>query len=275
MKSILIAIDESEASKAALSVGVEIGIISEAKIKGLYVEDILRLLEWQTPALMGAAIGLASGIPDSRPTEEQVEVEKQFIKEGMHLKKLFDETCQSLGAQGSFSTVRGKIDEQIIEIAKTVDLVVLGKSSKVAENLLRHTSRPTLVVPPNAKFTNHILIAYDGSETSQRALSAGAQFAKLQPSLVEVISISDHTEQANKSLKEAKDYLSAYELNVNYSISRGSNKPWDAILDKAKTFKAGLIVLGAFGNNKLLELIFGSTTREVLVQATCPVLLTR
>jgi len=36
---------------------------------------------------------------------------------------------------------------------------------------------------------------------------------------------------------------------------------------------AGLIVMGAFGTNRLKELIFGSTTMNVLEKAECPILL--
>ncbi len=76
MKSILIAIDESKSSKSALNVGVALARICGAKVKGLYVEDIARLLEWQPAELISAGMGFSSAIPEARPTIEQVEVEK-------------------------------------------------------------------------------------------------------------------------------------------------------------------------------------------------------
>lgn len=284
--SILVAIDDSITSKSALEVAVNIGVLTSAKVKGLYIEDIARLLEWQPTELIGAAIGASTALPSSRPTDEQIEVEKGFIEEGNRLQKLFNETCRKSGIKGSFSTKRGKVDELVIQAAKTVDLIVIGRRGKAypldsiepgptTENLLRVATRPVLVVPAGGKLTNKILIAYDSSETAQRALSAASHFAQIQPSEVKVVSVADDIDAADKALNEAKEFLTPYLLNVTYLVGFGSRKPWKEIIDQARNMEAGLIVIGAFGSNRLLELIFGSTTREVLMQATCPVLLCR
>lgn len=284
IKSILIAIDGSKTSKSALSVGVSLAKIAGTKVKGLYVENIARLLEWQPIELMGAAIGTSSGLPISRPTIEQVEVEKEFLKEGHAIKELFDEETSKVGIKGLFSTKRGKVEEVIYQFSKTVDLIVIGRChientkelGPTTENLLRHTTRPVLVVPEGGKLNNKILIGYDASQNAQRALSLGALFATvLHSEGVKVVSVADDIDSATKPLDEAKEYLSAYGIDSTYIVDFGYGKPWNAIMQQAKNFHAGLIVLGAFGENKLLELIFGSTTRNVLMQATCPVLLCR
>lgn len=286
IKSILVAIDDSNTSKSALSVAIDLAKRTSTKIKGLYIEDMLRLLEWQPTELIGAAIGASSGLPMSKPTTEQIEIEKGFIEEAARIKKLFDDSCNKSMVNGSFITKRGKVDELIIQNAKTTDLTVIGRRGKtypldsqdpgpVTEALLRKTTRPVLVVPGGGKLTNKILIAYDGSETAQRALYTGAQFATLFSSEVIVVSVSDDIDSGEGPINEAKEFLSPYSLNVSYVVGFGANKPWKEIIRNANNFEAGLIVLGAFGSNKLMELIFGSTTREVLMQATCPVLLCR
>ncbi len=287
IKSILVGMDEAtESSKSALNVAIEIAKISNAKIKGLYIENILRLLEWQPVELMGAAIGVSSGIPSSRPTIEQVEVEKEFIKEANKLKDIFDTECSKAKVNGTFCTKRGRVDELIVEESRKVDIVVIGKRGKTypensqepgptTESLLRHTTKPVVVVPEGAKLSNKILIGYDSSQTAQRALSMGALFGTLQPSEIRVVSVGDDIDSANRPLNEAEEFLASYDLKANYIVDFGQNKPWKAIIDQAKDFQTGLIVLGAFGTNKLLESIFGSTTKEVLIKSTCPVLLCR
>ncbi len=47
----------------------------------------------------------------------------------------------------------------------------------------------------------------------------------------------------------------------------------DTIASYATNNKAGLLVMGAFGHNPIRELLFGSTTLDVLAKVTCPVLL--
>ncbi len=286
MKSILIAMDESKSSKSVLNVGVALARICGAKVKGLYVEDAMRLLEWQPIELIGAAVGVTSGIPHSRPTLEQVEVEKQFIAEGNRLEKSFKEECKKFAVNYQFFTKRGKVHEIVEQMARTVDMIVVGRRGKtypesskepgpITEDLLRVTTRPVLVVPENAKVNNKILIAYDGSQNSQRALSVGASFAKLLNFEVQIISVANDIDIAQKSLDEGKEFLAPYELNATYITDFGAAMPWIAIAKQIKIFAPGLIVIGAFGTNKLMELIFGSTTKQVLMEATCPVLLCR
>ena len=288
IKSILIAVDDSKASQAALTCGIWLAKTIGAKVKGLYVEDVTRLLEWEPVELMGAAIGATSIVPHVKPTIEEVEIEKQFIEEYTRLEELFKTTCKNASLEesltGSFLKKRGKVSELVYDEAKTVDLLVIGRRGQtyptqskepgpIAEFLLRNTTKPVLVVPPDAQLTGHMLIAYDGSKSAQRALAIGATLASLENFEVRVLSIADDIETADKPLTVAKQYLSSYNLKTSYVVGFGEAKPWKEILEQAKNFKAGMIVVGAFGDNKLLELLFGSTTKEVLMESTCPVLL--
>ncbi|MCP4365691.1 MAG: universal stress protein, partial [Planctomycetes bacterium] len=61
--------------------------------------------------------------------------------------------------------------------------------------------------------------------------------------------------------------------NIKTSFLVRPGKPWEAISAHAREIDAGLIVMGAFGTNRLRELIFGSTTINVLENAKCPILL--
>lgn len=284
IKSILVALDGLKASDSALNVAAEIARISKAKLKGLYVEDIIRLLEWQPVELLGATVGTATGIPKSRPTEEQVEIEKEFVEETNKIKSRFKSVCDGAELEGYFFTLRGKVDEMVIEAAKSADLIVIGKRGRTypegapepgptTENLLRATVRPVIVVPPEGKRTTRILIAYDGSQSAQRALSFGALFATLQSSEIEVLSVTEKMHKAEKLLNEATDFLSPYQVKASYIKADGKEKPWKLIIENAKNFNAGLIVLGAYGKIKFKELIFGSTTKNVLARTECPVLL--
>ena len=283
IKSILLAINDSKAARYALEVACVIAKVTDAKIKGLYVENMLRLLEWQPVELMGAAIGATSAVPHSKPTVEQVEIEKEFIQEAGRIKKLFEDELKKNSIKGSFFTKRGNVDEVIAKVARTVDLIVIGKNElvgakepgPVTEYILRRTTKPVIVVPENGVIGENILIAYDSSQSSERALSAGALFASLLGGKVTVVSVADDIDIASGPLDEAKEFLTSHNVKSNYVVEFGYSKPWNAIMSQVKNHNASLIVLGAFGEHRLLEMIFGSTTREVLKQANCPVLLIR
>jgi len=287
MKSILVPVDRSMCTESVLEVGLSIAETLKAKIKVLYVEDILRLFQWQPVEMMAAAITTSPNIPHGRPTLEQVEIEKEFIQEGNYLGKLFEDVFSKTSLEKMFLTKRGRVDEVIVSCSKTVDLIVIGKRSSktfphgskepgpITENLLRHTTRPVIVVPEGGKLEGPVVIGYDGSQNSERALSVGAKIAYLLNANVKVVSVSDDIDTAQKPLDEAKEFLTPYDLKTDYIVAFDSSRPWNAILEHAKIFDTGLIVIGAFGENKLLELIFGSTTKNVLTHAACPVLLAR
>ena len=285
--SILVAIDESESSKSALSVATELARKAGARLKGLYVEDIARLLQWEPVALMGAALGASTALPKPLPTEEQIKVENEFIEERNKIQKYFDHACSNSELTDiTFFTKRGRIDEEIIEASKMVDLVVIGERGKpypgklqepssTTENIVRSCVKPVIVVPEKAKRTTRILIGYDGSKAAQRALSNGAVFASIQSSEVEVLCVNGDTKKAEKHLNDASEFLISHGIEAKYIKSSQAKNPWQATIDHAINFNAGLIIIGAFGDNKFKELIFGSTTHNVLVHTPCPVLLSR
>lgn len=293
MKSILVAIDESKASYAALDLACELAKTAKAKIKGLYVEDVGRLLEWQPTELIGSAIGATTALPHVRPTEEQLKIEREFERERTNLKEHFETSCKKNDITGTFFTERGIIEECIIKYSKTVDTIVIGKRGRsykedskepgeIAEELLRNVTRPIFVVPAEShasaritgkNLSNKILLAYDGSEAAQRAISVTAQIAGVLNAEMLVISVANDTEVAKKPLDEAKEFLTPYNLKVEYKTGIGAAMPWSVIMNEVKNYNPGIISIGAFGSNKLLELIFGSTTKQVLVESTCPILL--
>ena len=283
LKSILVPIDESKASISALKVACDLAKLSHAKLKGLYVENIARLLEWQPVELIGSAIGASTGLPYAKPTQEQVEIEKEFLKEGEKIKKLFETELSKSNTRGIFITQRGKVDDVIVHLSRTVDFVVTGLNhikglhnvGHTTENLLRHTTRPVLVVPEGGKLGKKIIVAYDSSDNAQRALSMAALLTELLNGELQVVSVANEIDNADKPLTEVREFLSFYNIQATYRVGFGAGMPWKSIIEEADRTESDLIVLGAFGSNKLLELIFGSTTYEVLNQTTRPVLLCR
>jgi nucleotide-binding universal stress UspA family protein len=133
------------------------------------------------------------------------------------------------------------------------------------------TTRPVLVVPAGTRRTGHILIAYDGSKAAQRAIECGAAFAKLEVSKVDVLTVANTSAEAHGPQEEASKFLAAYNLDVSFVVKPGH--PALVISEYAREMEAGLIVMGAYGHSRLTEMLFGSTTREVLENAQCPVLL--
>ncbi|MFQ5862343.1 MAG: universal stress protein [Candidatus Brocadiales bacterium] len=282
IKSILVPLDGSEASFSALINAVELGKIAVAEVRGLFVEDKWRFVYVPTSTAVAGAIGAAPTTHVPLPPEKLVKEEDRAREEGRYLKRCFEKECRGLGVKGTFKVVRGEVGEVLVEAAKTVDLVVIGHHGKhtksktqapgsITQTLLHKSARPVMVVPEGTKRGLRILIAYDGSEAAQRAIEAGVIIAELQTSRIDVLTVADNPDDAVEPQEEARKYLAPYKLKVSFFVEPG--RPWEAISSHASKIDVGLIVMGAFGANRLKELIFGSTTMNVLENAKCPILL--
>ncbi|MEE9200494.1 MAG: universal stress protein [Candidatus Brocadiales bacterium] len=282
IKSILVPIDGSEASFSALTNAVELGKAAGAEVRGLFVVDMWRFVYVPTTTAIAGAIGAAATTNIPLPPEKLLEEENRARKESEEFKKRFEVNCKDRGVKGTFKVVRGEVGDLIIESAKTVDLVVIGRRGKhtksqirtpgsVTQTLLRNSARPVVVVPEGTRCGRHMVVAYDGSEAAQRAIEASVTIAGLQDSKIDVLTVAGNPEDAVEPQTEAREYLAPHELKASFFVESG--KPWEVIAAHAGKVDAGLIVMGAFGTNRIKELIFGSTTMHVLENAECPVLL--
>jgi nucleotide-binding universal stress UspA family protein len=281
IQSILVPMDGSEASFSALENAAELGRIAGAKLRGLFVEDEGEFLPpaYVAPVPEPFVPGLGTtGLPPA-PSEELIQ---EWQLSGAKIQTAFAQQCELMNVKGNCAVVRGIAREVIVEQAKTADLVVMGRRGKRnshrskgpgshTEAVLMTTTRPVLVVPAGTRRTGRILVAYDGSKAAQRAIDYGAIFTKLQVSKVDVLTVANTGAEAYGPQGEARKFLAAYDLDVSFVVKPGH--PALAISQHAQEIDAGLIVMGAYGHSRLVEMVFGSTTSEVLEKARCPVLL--
>lgn len=149
---------------------------------------------------------------------------------------------------------------------------------------------------------NRVLVAFDGSESSIKALNQGAKIAErlgAELSLVYVVNLGDIyyqellgkpeftevleslkregktlddllSESGRKVLETAKSCLEGVQL-AQEILKVGH--PAEEIINAAKEVNADLIVLGP--HSKRRTLLMGSTSKEVVERAPCSVLVVR
>ncbi len=134
-----------------------------------------------------------------------------------------------------------------------------------------------------------IVIATDGSPTGKAAVTAGLELAADEGAgvvVVHVVSILDFAEHDNgnapagpQRLPRAEDdavlqdaLAAAAEHGVDATAELLVGYPPKQIARLASELGADLIVVGSRGLSRLKGVVIGSTSREVLQQAGCPVL---
>ncbi len=144
----------------------------------------------------------------------------------------------------------------------------------------------------------HILIPTDGSETAEKAVKAGLEFARETsarvtwftavpeyqlPSEAELMtkqaeSLEDHNRHARE---EAERILAgpAHRANeagvpcqTDYALS---DHPYEAIIDAARRHGCDLIFMASHGRTGISAFLHGSETRGVLLHSTIPTLVYR
>ncbi len=131
-----------------------------------------------------------------------------------------------------------------------------------------------------------ILIAYDGSDVSQRALERVTRFVKEAD--VAIVTVArpiyrdppytgyadpNDEEEQREVLFAARDALARAGLAATGYAPVGD--PADEILAAARAFKAELIVIGARSLGKVGRLVLGSVSTKVMHESDCDVLVVK
>ena len=144
-----------------------------------------------------------------------------------------------------------------------------------------------------------ILLAVDGSVSSDRAMELVASFRLPVDSVVRVVSVQQpyvdvlalswasvgespeamETEEQtdarhhHEAVERAERSLLRPGLRVEGFLLRG--RPGSCIVDEAKAMQADLVVVGSRGHGTIATMVLGSTASEIVDHAPCPVLVAR
>ncbi|MEO5576107.1 MAG: universal stress protein [Gaiellaceae bacterium] len=117
-----------------------------------------------------------------------------------------------------------------------------------------------------------ILVGYDGSEASQRALDAAATLTGYGSTLA-VVNVSPEGSPApRRPLVEARDRLARRQVQASYLGRYGD--PADRLVETACDLDVDLVVVGR-RQAALQRLVLGSVSAQVVRRAPCDVLVVR
>lgn len=278
IKRIMVAVDGSPASLAALDQAVNWAGLLQAELVAAFVADEQRFVYYPTAASFEGGVVIPVPLPEDRMKAE----ERKVAEEEKEIRAAFDKALRGKKISARFLHERGDVNKILLREARTADLVVIGKRGRfdppgsrqagpTTESLIHDALRPVLVVPAKARTQGPFLVAYDDSKGVQRILPAAVDLAATSGQGVVMLTVDDKAERAAMLQESVKPYFQAHGIAVKLVVERG--KPAGAIVKAAESHGVGMIVMGAFNRNPVYELFFGSTTLAVLERAPCPVLL--
>lgn len=125
-----------------------------------------------------------------------------------------------------------------------------------------------------------ILIGYDGSQESRKALDIVKQYARILSAEAYVLTVveggahavRDVYQKAEEDLTFAKNSIAAEGIRCNAKLSAQGLEPGEDLLQFAAENAIDLIIIGIQKRSKVGKLLFGSNAQYVILNADCPVL---
>lgn len=278
IKNILLALDGSEHSQAALRYTLWLAERFRSQISGLHVIDIVSV-EGPFFQDLSGAFGFEPYLDVTGKVRQALHDRGQFILEE------FAATCREQSIPCETNLVTGIVANEICERARTMDLVIIGHRGVneqfstgllggAAESITRKSPRPVFMTPMQFHPMSKPLLAYDGSPRASTVMHSAAEFCSALNLPLAVLTVTNREKGGEeKILEEARHYLNSYGLKPTLLSVTGH--PNQRIIDCIKEHGHDLLFIGAYGHSRIIEMVLGSTTEYVLRNAPCPVFLSR
>ena len=244
IRRILVALDASPHSLAALQASVQLAARIGAELVGLFVEDTALLRLAEIPCTRELLYFSVAGAPLTRES-----MESKFRAQSEQIRRTLEAAARRVQVAWSFRTVRGTIISEIKAAAAGVDLVALGKGGWSLDRRLRagstaleiaDSSLPVLLLPSDRiPEKAHLIVYYDGSREAQRGLLAATGLSQAGIDGITVLVESDR--EPDPFLTETR--LANKDIEIRCVYVDAANEA--GLLATLRAEKGGILVLGS------------------------------
>jgi nucleotide-binding universal stress UspA family protein len=269
MNRILGAVDLSAHGTTVVDYALFIARALHASVTGLCVLETKKI---EGPTLRDylATVGLETGLDYREKVERFLGIKCSEILE------TFETRCREAGIAFEGVSRKGILSRVIASMVDEYDLVLLGRKGEHAEwhayplgssveAVIRTTRKPVLITPKRFSPIQRGLVAYDGSQYSKDSLDFAARICNETRMEAVVLTVQSEPEVAGRLESEARDIVRSHGLECEFLVRSGD--PGAVIPATAVEQECQLIVMGAYGHTKIREMILGSTTEQVLMNA--------
>ena len=266
-KRILLTLSGSEHTNSVIEYGINIANQSKAHLTALTVLDRSRIQDVGPVPLGGGEA--AKALAENR-------IQAAF-KEAERSEQLFKDRSKNLSISHEIIRVESDPISATLNLARTHDVVLTGLHHwfdyGVLETprdqpcrLVRAGVRPLLGILPPYKPIKRVLVGYNGSPESAKALK---QFCLLQiapEASMRIICIGNDQHGSEQLLEEASSYAKSWKHSTDSRYIKEGD-PAELILNESKDFNSDLIILGSAGRSAIGQLVIGDTTKTVVEQS--------
>jgi nucleotide-binding universal stress UspA family protein len=272
IRRIVVALDAATSGTAFVEAAVDLARAVEAELEGVFIEDVALMRLAELPFVH--ELRLPTGLPQPFDLDT---LERDVRLRAAGARRALESRAEQRNVRCSFRVVRGRIEAEVRAAAGTADLVILARSDAVtrhvriassAEYVARETGRSVLLLPARQAEIDSVVVAYDGTAASGRALAAAARFAApsgggAAPGLT-VLCLGETMAGAREAEASARAALQPSGIAATFRAQRDGSGLAAALRDDAGT----LSILPA-------ELLSAGDAERLLAGAQGPVLFVR
>lgn len=248
VRRILVALDASAHSMAALEMAIELAVAAKAELLGLFVEDAHLL------RLAGSPQARELLYPSARQQPLSLAImEQQLRTQAEQARSAMAALADPAQLQWSFRVVRGEVNAEVLAAASETDVLALGKTGwslaahsrlgSTAQAAALHPPRTLLLVQRGLPFKRQVLAVVSGTGNLQPALNLSARLAQIYGNRLVVLLSTAQPEIAEEAVQNALPALNRRsELHVH--VRRIPHPDLLSIAHAVQAEGGGILALG-------------------------------
>jgi nucleotide-binding universal stress UspA family protein len=273
IRRILVALDASTHSLTALETAAELASRLRAELIGLFVEDINLVRMTELP--FAREVSLFS------PLFRQIELpvlERQFRMQANLMRQALAAIAGQRQVSWQFRVARGAVPAEVLLAEAEADLTIVGRAGRslsgsrrigsTTRMILAQGRRITLILQQGSRLVVPIMVIYDGSALSQKALDMAENLVAIRDGHLSVFILAGSSDAARRLEAQVFDQLRAHGLGADFRLIIQPNLSWLAHLVQMEG--SGPVILPCGG-----ELFDGEGLCALVNEISNPILLVR
>ena len=269
LREILVAIDTSSHSQAALEAAITLAKTMEANLQGLFVQDELWQKISKLPSTSTVNTLTGNVLPlESETLEDQVRLLRNRLRRKMEFMSRRNKVTYS------WSSMQGKVEDKVLEASKNADLITIGLKGKSArrkrigssaKTIIQEADKPVLVLKEGLHIGTNLTVVYDASKESQKGIRLALKIAEKNNSSINVLVVDNNPDALDQRNKELENLVDGTSVSVNVELME--NTDLGSFLNSINKQHSGLLIIPKS------QPFLTKALETVLLHINCPLLM--
>jgi nucleotide-binding universal stress UspA family protein len=274
IKRILVALSGTPYTASAIQHALQLARTHDASVTGVTAFDTERLSDVGPIPIGGGSA--AHHLAEHRITLTAERIEEVIVE--------FEQKAKDAGVDVSVHRETGDALDELASLWRYHDLTVFGlrglfeygvvhNPDDLIIKMMTRGVRPIITVAEQHRTIGRVLIAYNGSMESAKAMKRYMQMQLWPGAHVKVACFGFDDDKAGPLLADAEAYCAAHGVKIETESVEGY--PQEGLLKHAHHWNADLVVMGATARSKLAKWMLGETALDAMRHSNVPLYLSQ